>query len=417
MPSSATPTETTTTTIESKDGTSSLTARILVGIGVGVALGMMLGARAAMFKPLGDIFINLLKMIIAPLMLCAIVSGVASLGSLVKLGRLGGKALLWYTTTGTLAIINGLIMVNMIGPGRNAGLKIAEDAATKFEGYQKPSIVDDVLMKIVPDNIVKALADGQVLSILFFGALMGAALTAIGDEGKPMMGFIEAFYKALMKLVEWVMLVAPFGIAALVAGIVGTTGAAVIKPLFKYMMTVMIGLAVHWVVLLGIFVFVVKRNPFAYIKMIAPALTTAFGTASSAATLPVTYDCLVGKAGISPRVASFFLPISSMVNSDGTAVYEAVAAVFIAQVVGIELSIAQQATVFLVAMAASIGAPGIPSAGMVTLVMVLKAVHLPVAGIALLAPVDRLLDQSRTMTNILGDCVGVAIIDRSEVGK
>ena len=396
---------------------SSLTARILIGIAVGVVLGVALKERAAAFKPLGDIFISLLKMIIAPLMLCAIVSGVASLGSLVKLGRLGGKALLWYTTTGTLAILNGLVMVNTIGPGRNSGLKIAEDATAKYEGYKAPSVVDDVLMKIVPDNIVKALAEGQVLSILFFGALMGAALTAIGDEGKPMMGFIEAFYKALMKLVEWVMLVAPFGIAALVAGIVGTTGAAVIVPLMKYIATVMLGLAVHWVVLLTIFVLMVKKNPFAYVAQIAPALTTAFGTASSAATLPVTYECLVNKAGISPRIASFFLPISSMVNSDGTAVYEAVAAVFIAQVVGVDLTIAQQVAVFLAAMAASIGAPGIPSAGMVTLVMVLNAVKLPVAGIALLAPVDRLLDQSRTMTNILGDCVGVAIIDKSEVEK
>jgi Na+/H+-dicarboxylate symporter len=218
----------------------------------------------------------------------------------------------------------------------------------------------------------------------------------------------------MMKIVAWIMSVAPFGVFALLAALVGATGTAVFIPLLKYIATVMMGLAIHCSVLLMILTLVARRNPLTYVRAVSPALATAFGTASSSATLPITYECLVEKAGISQRVASFFLPISSMINSDGTAVYEAVAAVFIAQVVGVHLTMAQQILVFITAMAASIGAPGIPSAGMVTMVMVLRAVKLPAEGIGLIAPVDRLLDQFRTMTNVLGDSVGAAILERTE---
>jgi Na+/H+-dicarboxylate symporter len=391
----------------------SLTNKILIGIVAGVIAGFALGENANYLKPIGDVFIRLLKMIIAPLILCAIITGVASLGNLLSLGRLGGKALLWYVCTGTLAITNGLIMVNLIRPGAGSDLKILHDPTIE-QKYQAPNIVNDVLLKIVPENVFQSLANAEVLAIIFFGALVGAALMSLGKPGEPLLNLVQSLNAALMKIVMWIMQVAPFGVFALLAALVGTTGAKVFLPLIKYIATVMIGLAVHWVVLLTILSCIARRNPLTYARAVAPALATAFGTASSSATLPVTYECLVEKAGISQRVASFFLPVSSMINSDGTAVYEAVAAVFIAQVVGIPLSLPQQITVFITAMAASIGAPGIPSAGLVTMAVVLKAVRLPVAGISLILPVDRLLDQFRTMTNVLGDCVGAAILERTE---
>ncbi len=391
----------------------SLTNKILIGIVAGVVAGFALGEKAAYLKPVGDIFIRLLKMIIAPLILCAIVTGVASLGNLVRLGRLGGKALLWYVCTGTLAIVNGLIMVNLVRPGAGSALKVLHDPTIE-QKYQAPNIVNDVLLKIVPENVFQSLVNAEVLAIIFFGAMVGAALMSLGKEGEPLLNVIRSLNAVLMKIVMWIMQVAPFGVFALLAALVGETGTKAFVPLLKYIATVMVGLAVHWVVLLTILTSIARRNPLSYVRSVSPALATAFGTASSSATLPVTYECLVEKAGISQRVASFFLPVSSMINSDGTAVYEAVAAVFIAQVVGIHLSLPEQITVFITAMAASIGAPGIPSAGLVTMAVVLKAVRLPVAGISLILPVDRLLDQFRTMTNVLGDCVGAAILERTE---
>ncbi|MBI3923686.1 MAG: dicarboxylate/amino acid:cation symporter [Armatimonadetes bacterium] len=395
------------------DGRLTLTNRILLGIVVGIALGFALGEKAVVLKPIGDIFIRLLKMIIAPLILSAIITGVASLGNLVRLGRLGGKALLWYVCTGTLAITNGLILVNLIRPGAGSPLKILGDT-TLEQKYVAPNLVNDVLLKIVPENIFQSLANAEVLAIIFFGALLGASLMALGKDGEPLLKVVQCLNAALMKIVMWIMQVAPFGVCALLAALVGETGTQAFLPLLKYIATVMVGLALHCLLLITVLALVGKRNPLAYVRSVSPALATAFGTASSSATLPVTYECLVEKAGISPRVASFFLPISAMVNSDGTAVYEAVAAVFIAQVVGVELSLTQQVVIFITAMAASIGAPGIPSAGLVTMAIVLKAVRLPVAGISLILPVDRLLDQFRTMTNVLGDCVGAALLERSE---
>lgn len=390
-----------------------LTRWILIGIGLGIIAGLLLGERAVVLRPIGDLFIRALKMIIVPLILSAVITGVASLGDLTRLGRMGWKALAYYLTTGTFAILNGLILVNLIRPGAGTQLVAAEVPEIVKKGG--PNLVNDVLLQIIPTNIVQALADANVLAIIFFGVLVGAALSSLKETGQPILSFMRGLNAVMMKITEWVMFLAPFGVFALMAGMIGTTGMGILKPLAAYIATVMIGLLIHsGVTLIALLKFVGKRRPVGYVRSVSPALTTAFATASSAATLPITYESLVENAGISQKVASFFLPVSSMINSDGTAVYEAVAAVFIAQVYGIELALSQQVVVFLTAMAASIGAPGIPSAGLVTMAMVLKAVGLPLEGIALLLPVDRILDQFRTACNVLGDCVGAAILERTE---
>ena len=390
-----------------------LTKRILIGIVAGIAVGLTLPEQTAYLKPVGDLFVRLLKMLIAPLILSAIVTGVVSLGDLAKLGRMGGKALAYYLTTGTFAVLNGLLLVNLIRPGEGTNIVVQEVPEIVKKGA--PSLVNDVLLPIVPTNVFQALADGNVLAIIFFGVLMGAALSVLGDRGKPLLGALDGLGAVMMRITEWVMAVAPIGVFALMASLIGGSGLKVLLPLLSYSVTVLLGVGLHGGVTLCLLLYLVgRRRPLAYVRSVSPALTTAFATSSSAATLPVTYDTLVKKAGISPRVASFFLPVSSMINSDGTAVYEAVAAVFIAQVYGIQLTAAQQVLVFLTAMAASVGAPGIPSAGLVTMAMVLRAVGLPLEGIALLLPVDRILDQFRTACNVFGDCVGAAILERSE---
>ena len=390
-----------------------LTKRILIGIAAGIVVGLALPEWTPYLKPAGDVFVRLLKMLIAPLILSAIVTGVASLGDLAKLGRMGGKALAYYLTTGTFAILNGLILVNLIRPGVGTSLVVQETPEILRRGA--PNLVNDVLIPIVPTNVFQALSEGNVLAIIFFGVLLGAALSVVGERGKPLLGVMEGLGAVMMRIPEWVMSAAPLGVFALMASLIGASGLRVLLPLLKYVVTVLLGVGLHGVVTLCVLLWVFgRRRPIPFIRSVSPALTTAFATSSSAATLPVTYESLVKNAGISHRVASFFLPISSMINSDGTAVYEAVAAVFIAQVYGIELTLAQQVLVFLTAMAASVGAPGIPSAGLVTMAMVLRAVGLPLEGIALLLPVDRILDQFRTACNVFGDCVGAAILERTE---
>ncbi len=390
-----------------------LTRRILIGLAAGIAVGLALPEQTAYLKPVGDLFVRLLKMLIAPLILSAIVTGVVSLGDLARLGRMGGKALAYYLTTGAFAVLNGLLLVNLIRPGEGTNIVVQEVPEIVRKGA--PNLVNDVLLPIVPTNVFQALADGNVLAIIFFGVLMGAALSVVGDRGKPLLSALDGLGAAMMRVTEWVMAVAPLGVFALMASLIGASGLSVLIPLLKYVVTVLLGVGLHGAVTLCLLLYLVgRRRPLSYARTVSPALTTAFATSSSAATLPVTYETLVKKAGISPRVASFFLPISSMINSDGTAVYEAVAAVFIAQVYGIHLTAAQQVLVFLTAMAASVGAPGIPSAGLVTMAMVLRAVGLPLEGIALLLPVDRILDQFRTACNVFGDCVGAAILERSE---
>ncbi len=390
-----------------------LTRRILIGIVAGIAVGLALPEQTVYLKPIGDLFVRLLKMLIAPLILSAIVTGVVSLGDLTRLGRMGGKALAYYLTTGTFAVLNGLLLVNLIRPGEGTSILVHETPEILQKG--PPNLLNDVLLPIVPTNVFQAMAEGNVLAIIFFGVLMGAALSVLGDRGKALLGVLDGLGAVMMRITEWVMAVAPIGVFALMASLIGASGLKVLLPLFKYVVTVLLGVGLHGAVTLCLLLYLVgRRRPIPFIRSVSPALTTAFATSSSAATLPVTYDTLVKKAGISHRVASFFLPVSSMINSDGTAVYEAVAAVFIAQVYGIHLTTAQQVLVFLTAMAASVGAPGIPSAGLVTMAMVLRAVGLPLEGIALLLPVDRILDQFRTACNVFGDCVGAAILERSE---
>jgi len=385
-------------------------SQILIAIILGLIAGLVLGERAAHIKIIGDIFIRLLRMIIIPLILASMVAGVVSLGDTRKLGQLGLRTFAYYAATTILAVTVGLVLVNLIKPG--IGVKIGAEQIVEWSEQQQPSATS-IIEDIVPTNLLSAMAKDKVLSTIFFALLLGVAISSLGEKGKPLVILFEALNGVMMKITRWIMYLAPFAVFSLMADTIGRMGLGVMRPLALYMATVVIGLTIHAVLTLPLLLFFIGRySPVRFIKGLFNAVATAFSTASSAATLPVTMDCVQKNAGVSNKVASFVLPLGATVNMDGTALYEAVAAMFIAQVYGIELTFAQQAIIMLTATLASIGAAAIPGAGLVTMVIVLKAVNLPIEGIGMILAVDRLLDMFRTAVNVWGDACGTVVVAR-----
>jgi proton glutamate symport protein len=386
--------------------------QILIAIVLGIVVGILLGEKAAHIKIVGDLFIRLLKAIIIPLIMASMVAGIVSLGDVRKLGRIGLRTFIYYMATTTLAVGVGLILVNLMKPG--VGVEIGTKTASDLSGGEVPSVLS-IISDIIPANLFDAMAKDKVLSIIFFSLLLGVAISSIGEKGRPLVSLFEAFNSVMMKITNWIMRLAPFGVFALMAYTIGTMGLSVIKPLVVYMATVVIGLTIHACITLPVLLSAVgKYSPLKFIGDVFSAVATAFSTASSAATLPITMDCVQENTGISNKVASFVLPLGATVNMDGTALYEAVAAMFIAQAYGIDLSIGQQLVIMLTATLASIGAAAIPGAGLVTMVIVLKAVNLPLEGIGMILAVDRILDMLRTAVNVWGDACGAAVIANLE---
>ena len=383
--------------------------QILIAIISGVAAGLLLGEKAKHLKIVGDLFIRLLRMIIIPLIMASMVAGVVSIGNIRNLGKIGLRTFVYYMATTLLAVSVGLILVNVLKPG--AGVELGME--TNVEAVT-PSVVS-IVTDIVPKNLFKSMAEDKVLSIIFFSLLLGVALSSVGEKAKPLVTLFEALNAVMLRITDWIMRLAPLGVFALMACTIGQMGLAVIKPLAVYMATVVLGLGIHAFITLPILLSVFGRySPARFIKDMFSAVATAFSTASSAATLPITMDCLEKKAGVSNKIASFVLPLGATVNMDGTALYEAVAAMFIAQAYGIDLTLWQQLVIMLTATLASIGAAAIPGAGLVTMVIVLKAVGLPLEGIGMVLAVDRLLDMCRTSVNVWGDACGAAVVARLE---
>lgn len=388
--------------------------QILIAIVLGVVAGILFKEKTVHIKIVGDMFIRLLKAIIIPLIMASMVAGIVSLGDVRKLGRIGLKTFLYYAATTTLAVTVGLILVNVMKPG--VGVQIVEQEVD-LGGREVPSVVS-IVRDIVPSNLFYAMAQDKVLSIIFFSILMGVAISSVGEKAKPLVTLFEAFNAVMMKITDWIMRLAPYGVFALMAHTIGTMGLAVIKPLLAYMATVAMGLAIHACVTLPILLIVFgKYSPVKFIKDVFSAVATAFSTASSAATLPITMDCLQENTGVSNKVTSFVLPLGATVNMDGTALYEAVAAMFIAQAYGIDLGFGHQLLIVLTATLASVGAAAIPGAGLVTMVIVLRAVNLPLEGIGMILAVDRILDMLRTAVNVWGDACGATVVANMEGEK
>lgn len=389
---------------------------LLLSIGAGILVGWFAPGVAATLSLPGEFFLRLLTVLIVPVITLSITSGVLNIGSAENLSRLGIKTLAYYMLTTALAVLTGLLLVNLIAPGAGAPMP-AEASSAPVVAHAG---IADVLRSIVPLNIVSAAAEGNVLGLIFFSIFFSAALLHIKHPGTAdITRIIAAMFDAAIWMVDKVLLLAPPGVFCLVAEKVGEFHAAgtldtLGESLGWYVVTVVLGLVLHGVMTLPLIGLAFRVSPRRLVIAMAPALSTAFSTASSSGTLPLTIDLLERRAGVSNRITSFVAPLGATVNMDGTAIYEAVAAVFIANMYGVALGPGEQITVFLTATFASIGAAGIPGAGLIMLSLILNSVGVPVEGIALIIGVDRFLDMLRTCINVWGDCVGAALIAVSE---
>ena len=368
-------------------------------------------------------FIRLLRMIIVPLVLTSIISGVASVGGGRSLGRLGIKTLAYYITTSLLAILVGLVLVNIIQPGARSDPRTAETAGAESVAVQQletPQGISDVLERLIPTNPVAAAANGEMLGLIFFAILVGVTLTRLPPQPQTTLrGIVDSSFELMMVLATGIIRLAPLGVLGLITTAVAGKELADFQPLLWYILTVALGLSFHLLITLPLLLLLVGRiNPRIHFRNMADALLTAFSTSSSAATLPVTIHGVEKKAGVSNRVTSFVLPMGATINMDGTALLECVAVMFMAQVLGFGLDIPTQFIVVLTALLASIGAAAIPSAGLVIIFIITEAINMRGPEVVLLVgtvlAIDRPLDMFRTMVNVFSDSCGAAIIARSE---
>lgn len=375
------------------------------------------------FKPVGDIFVRLLNMIAVPLVLASLIVGAASLTDLKHVAKIGGKTIGFYALTAVMAITIGLLCVNFIQPGhimdqssKDRLLDVyQDDAKSKIEQNVSMNIVE-FLVNIVPKNPFKAIADGDFLQIVFFAILTGIFLMQIPkDKSAPVISFFNGLSDAMIVLVEKIMIIAPYAVITLIAATVAEFGFSILKTLMWYSLTVVLGLAIltfiEYPLLLKIFTKIRFKD---FMRAQRQVIAVAFSTSSSAATLPVTMDVCEKRLGVPNKIASFVLPLGTTVNMDGTALYQAVAAVFIAQVFGFELTLTQQLTIVLTASLAAIGTAPVPGVGLLMLIIVLKSIGVPEEGIALIIGVDRLLDMCRTVPNVIADSLACVVIASSE---
>ncbi len=393
--------------------------------GGAVKVGGGADATVPVFDFIGQMFLRALKMIIVPLIASSIITGVLGVGSARKLGRLGGKTFLYYMVTSLFAILTGLLLANLIRPGIIGGeaasarlhldAEKAAEFATKTSGRGLGSLVE-IFVRMVPENPIRAAADGQILALIFFCLLFGFAVSGMtGEKGRTLKIFFEGFFDAMMRLTQIVISFAPLGVFGLIAKTTAMTGFDSFLPLGKYFITVVLALGIHFFLTLPLLLFVFGRiRPARQYRAMAPALLTAFSTSSSSATLPLTMQCMEKRAGVSNQTSSFVLPLGATVNMDGTALYECVAVMFIAQAYGFNMSFTVQFIVVITALLASIGAAGIPSAGLVMIAIILNALNWPLEGMGLILVVDRPLDMMRTTVNVFSDSCGAALIARSE---
>lgn len=415
-------------------------AGALLGIISGYALNgadISRDALATIAFP-GDLFLRGLKMLVIPLVVTSIVTGVASLGSLRETGRLGGRTLAYYFVTTLIAAVIGIGVVQMMQPGVGAeALEYREvmtdggDLARRLSGAGYGAAGEDtlsgwmrvlnVIREAVPDNLVKAAVELNVLGLITFSLILGIALVSLGDRAKAVRDFFASFNDVVMTIIMWFMWLVPIGIASLICAkfAASATFWEDIERLGRFALTVLIALAVHALIVLpGIYWFMTRRNPLTYLRGMLPALLTAFGTSSSAATLPLTMECVVENNGVRRRIADFVLPVGATVNMDGTALYEAVSVIWIAQMLGVDLGLDGLIIIAATASLAAVGAAAIPSAGLVTMVMVLSAVGLggpeALSYIGYIFAIDWFLDRCRTAVNVGGDAIGAGVIDHLE---
>lgn len=403
-----------------------LHTKIFIGLILGVAVGLIFGEKARIIEPVGTIFLRLITMIVVPLVLVSLMLGTASLGDIRKLGRIGIKTIVYFIITTMIAISIGLALANLVNPGYGLNEQVKEELYKNYESKaqigiqrmaEKPSALD-VLVNIVPTNPIKSLVEGNMLQVIFLALLFGIILTLIKKEkSETLIKLLEGLNDAIIQVVHIAMRLAPYGVLALIAAVIGQYGVHILVTLLKYSLVVVGGLVIYTFSVNSLTVgFLGRMNPLRFYKGVKEAMIIAFSTSSSNAALPVSLEC-VEYIGVSREYSSFVIPLGATINMDGTALYQGVAAVFIAQIYGVPLGIMDQLTIVFMATLASVGAAGVPAAGIITLAMVLKQIGVPLEGIALILGVDRFLDMCRTTTNIVGDMACSVVIKETEQRK
>lgn len=398
-----------------------LTRQILIALIAGTIVGLLfrffpsssihLHIIKYLFDPLGTIFIKLLQMLVAPIVLISLICGTINLGSSKSLGRLSSKTIALYLTTTVIAVIIGLSLASVLNIGHNAHLTVP----TSPEAVTTASIsLKQTLVNLVPSNVISALATGNMLQIIVFALLFGIAL-AHSQKGEKLIEVLQSANEVLMDLILLIMKIAPYAVFCLIAKLFADLGFAVIKQLLFYFLTVIAALLIQLVVTYGaLLLLFTGKNPVSFVKKIIPAILFAFSTSSSNATIPITLETLIHKLKVKPSIAAFTVPLGATINMDGTAIMQGVATIFIAHAYNIPLSTGTLISVVITAVLASVGTAGVPGVGLIMLAMIFKQAGLPLAGIALILGVDRLLDMTRTAVNICGDCVVSYIVGRSE---
>jgi len=382
----------------------------LLAIVFGVLFGIFLPEIALEQKIIGSIFLSLLKMLIVPLIFASIFVAIVGIGSVGELKNIGLKAFGYYFSTTAIAVVMGIIVVNIINPG--VGMDTAQTLGSA--PVIKEFSIDQFILGFIPTNIISSLANGSIIQIIVFTVLLAMATLHLADEVRqPITSFFESLNEAMMVLAKWIIKLTPIGVFSLISFVVAEKGVESLFSLWEYVLAVILALTIHGVIILPtLLYFLAKYSPLKYFREVREAVLLAFSTASSSATLPVSIEVAQEKGGVSKKSAGFILPLGATVNMDGTALYESIAVIFIANLAGVDLSIGQQVLIFVTATLASIGAAGIPGAGIVMMVIVLDTVGLPHEYISIILVVDRVLDMFRTATNVWGDLIGAKILDK-----
>ncbi|MHC4595875.1 MAG: dicarboxylate/amino acid:cation symporter [Planctomycetota bacterium] len=407
-----------------------LYTKILIGLLAGVVVGILanqLGFSdfvSNYIKPIGSAFFRLISMVVVPLVFASLLVGTTSLNDIRKLGRIGIKTVAYYLCTTIIAISIGLLLANTLRPGeglsQEARTKLiqngSEQTGTPAETAVKRPTMKDTLLNIIPTNPVQAFVEGRMLQIIFFALLTGICLSLIGSErSQPVINFFEAINEVMVQMVHIIMKIAPYGVFALISAVIADFGLSILFLLLKYSAVVIAGLALHVTIVYSLAIRIFSKQKIrTFFKGIRPAQLIAFSSGSSSATLPVTMECAERDLGVSRQICSFALPLGATINMDGTALYQGVSTVFIAQVYGMGLTVTQQLIVVLIATLASIGAAGTPGAGVITLAIVLKSIGVPVEGIAIILGAERILDMCRTVVNVTGDASCAVVVASSE---
>ncbi|KAJ48961.1 Na+/H+-dicarboxylate symporter [Clostridium tetanomorphum] len=398
----------------------SITTKILFALIIGIIFGLVanitfpqeVNSNLSKFvlEPVGNIFLRGIKMLVVPLVLFSLICGAASVGDIKKLGRVGGKIFTYYMFTTAFAITIALFLANLLKPG--VGIQLP--AATAVKAAKAPFIMD-IFVNMVPTNPIEAMVKGDMLQIIVFAILFGVAMTLIGDPVKPLLNIMNQANSVLLRMIGIIMVIAPYGVFALISNVVMSQGLKVLIPLLKYFFVCLFVMVLHVLFVYGGALKVIgKLNPITFFKKFWPVMVVALSTSSSNATIPVNLETCESKLGVSKTVSSFTIPLGATINMDGTAIMQGVAAIFISQIYGVNLSLQQQIMIILISTLASIGTAGVPSAGVVMLSMVLQQVGLPLEGVALVLSIDRLVDMARTTVNITGDAIGTLIVANSE---